>query len=83
MKTRLFVLGLVALSIPALAFVGCSDSNNNQQDGGPINQPDTGSNPDVQNPRQDGGADGGPNVCATGVVFDNKRVPGYPNPPAP
>ncbi len=83
-RIHLAALAALALTIPTVALVACSSDPDPV---GPTNTPDagkdTGNTPDVQNPQPDGGADATPNVCATGITFDNKRVPGFPNVPQP
>lgn len=82
MKTNLKLAALfaVALTVPAAALVACSSDDapvkpNNTVDSGTN---DTGTLPDTGSP-SDGGADASPNTCATGITFDNTRVPGFPN----
>jgi hypothetical protein len=75
-------------------FAACSSDETTAA--GPLNHADGGITPDSGNPsgNTDGGQGGGGsdastvddsgyNVCAKGLVFDNTRVPGYPNPPQP
>jgi hypothetical protein len=80
---KLGFLALVALAIPTAALVACSSDPDPV---GPSNTLDAGKDQNVQpdaTSTSDAGNDSAPNQCATGLTFDNKRVPGYPNVPQP
>ncbi len=80
-KIHVALLAAIALAVPTTVIVACSSDPDPV---GPTNNPDAGKDvavqPDVQT---DGGTDSAPNQCATGITFDNKRVPGFPNVPQP
>lgn len=80
---HLAALASLALAVPTTVLVACSSDPDPV---GPTNNPDAGKDVNVQpdvTAQPDGTADGAPNVCATGITFDNKRVPGFPNVPQP
>lgn len=82
-KIHLAALVAIAITIPTTALVACSSDPDPV---GPTNNPDAGKDVSVQpdaTAQPDGGPDSAPNLCATGIVFDNKRVPGFPNVPQP
>ena len=80
-KIHVALLAAIALAVPTTVIVACSSDPDPV---GPTNNPDADKDvvvqPDVQT---DGGTDSAPNQCATGITFDNKRVPGFPNVPQP
>lgn len=84
MKTNhLAVLAAIAIAIPTTVLVACSSDPDPI---GPTNNPDAGKDVSVQpdaTAQPDGGSDSAPNVCATGITFDNKRIPGFPVVPQP
>lgn len=85
MKTKsLFVLAFAA-ALPFSMLAACTSDDSSQQDGGPQNKPDTGTDSTTQQDTgtqdtstSDAGADA-PNPCATGITYDNSVVPGWPN----
>ena len=81
MKTRNLCLALALTAIAPVAFFACSSDDSSQQDGGPHNGQDA--TTDTGNPEtsttSDASTPDAPNACATGLVFDNTLVPGWPN----
>lgn len=86
MKPTLLALALIAAA-PLTMLGACSSDDSSQQDGGPQNKPDTGTDstlPQDSGTQQDtstandAGIDA-PNPCSTGITFDNTVVPGWPN----
>ncbi len=81
MKTRIILVLALAASAPLLTLVACNGDNSQQQDSGPQNNPDAGKDVAQQSdtgPGTDAAPDA-PNACSTGLVFDNTKVPGWPN----
>ncbi len=80
---KLVALAAVAIALPTTALVACSSDPDPV---GPSNTLDAGKDQSAQpdaTSTPDSGTDSAPNQCATGLTFDNKRVPGYPNVPQP
>lgn len=80
---KLGFLAAIAIAVPTSALVACSSDPDPV---GPSNNLDAGKDQNVQpdaTPTGDSGGDSAPNQCATGLTFDNKRVPGFPNIPQP
>ena len=75
MKTRILLLGAIAVAAPLVTMAACNGDNSNNTDSGPHNG-DAASDVQQQNdtgPGQDGGS------CSTGLSFDNTLVPGWPS----
>ena len=87
MKSIKLVLLAVAFAVPMVMFAACGGDDTSPA--GPQNKPDTSVVPDTSPtgdayvPPGDAGPDTSYNACANGLMFDNTRVPGYPNPPSP
>jgi hypothetical protein len=86
MKSIKLVLLSVTFAVPMVMFAACGGDDSTTK---PVNTPDTSVVPDTSPtgdtyvPGTDAGPDSSYNPCSNGVVFDNSRVPGYPNPPQP
>lgn len=83
-KLSLLGLAVFALAVPTSVLVACSSDPDPV---GPTNTTDAGKDQYVA-PDSSGTTDAAPdgttpNQCATGLTFDNKRVPGFPNLPQP
>ena len=84
----------VLVAVAPFAFVAACSSTDTTG-AGPLNRVDGGDvDGFVPTGSSDGGGggstsdapivdDAGYSVCAKGIMFDNTRVPGYPNPPQP
>ncbi|CAN5207464.1 hypothetical protein BH09MYX1_BH09MYX1_34290 [soil metagenome] len=81
-RQNVALLTAILLAVPATVLVACSSDPDPV---GPTNNVDAGkdTSSQVDTGTQDSGADSGPNVCVTGLTFDNKRVPGFPVVPQP
>ncbi len=89
-KTTILALAIAA-ALPFTMLGACTSDDNGQTDSGPQNHPDTGTDSPVTqdtgtqdtSTTNDAGVDA-PNACATGLVYDNTGVPGWPtNVPTP
>ncbi len=84
MKPMVFAFAIIA-AVPLTMLGACSSDDSSQQDSGPQNKPDTGTDstlPQDSGPQETSTNDAGvdaPNPCSTGITFDNSVVPGWPN----